>query len=609
MSHPIEDYGLIGNTISAALVSRDGSIDWLCVPRFDSAACFAALLGDRDAGFWQIAPEERYTTRRQYRVDTAILETVFETASGQVTLLDFMPFTACPGKVDVVRVVRGDAGAVRMRSTLALRFNYGQAVPWVRRRDYGLSAVAGPDAVELHTRIPMHGENMTSVGSFEVCAGEWVPSTLSYHTSHEAPQFVGDSAEALEHTCGVWRRWMQRCRFESNNAAWSDAVRRSLITLKLLSYAPTGGIIAAPTSSLPEAIGGHRNWDYRYCWIRDSALTLYALLNAGFREEASAWRAWLLRTVAGHPRQLQIVYGIAGERWLPEVEIPWLAGYEGSKPVRIGNGAVHQIQFDIYGELMDLLHAAREADLAGEDDDAWNMQKVLLDHLAQTWRGSDHGIWEMRGPAKRFTHSRLMSWVAFDRAIDSAKRFGLEGPIGAWTAVRDEIRDDILENGFDHTRNTFVQHYGGTALDAALLLIPQVDFLPIDDPRVQGTIAAIERELLRDGLVMRYSTERSDDGVGGPEGAFLACSFWLVDAYVMGGRLSEAKALFDQVLSYANDLGLLAEEYEPRLGRLVGNFPQGFSHIGLVNSAFNLMRPDLGPTQQRAEHAKKVPKV
>lgn len=609
MSRPLEDYGLIGNTISAALVSRDGSIDWLCVPRFDSAACFAALLGDRDAGYWQIAPEEPFTSHRRYRRDTAVLETVFETASGQVTLLDFMPFTPAPSKVDVVRVVRGDAGRVKMRSSLALRFNYGQAVPWVRRRDYGLSAVAGPDAVELHTRIPMRGENMTSVGHFEVRAGDWVPSTLSYHPSHEAPQFVGDSGEALEHTCSVWRRWMQRCRFSSANAHWEEAVRRSLITLKLLSFAPTGGIIAAPTSSLPEVIGGHRNWDYRYCWIRDSALTLYALLNAGFREEASAWRAWLLRTAAGHPRQLQIVYGISGERWLPEVEIPWLAGYEGSKPVRIGNGAVHQIQFDIYGELMDLLHAAREADLAGEDQDAWNMQKVMLDHLEQTWRGSDHGIWEMRGPARRFTHSRLMSWVAFDRAIDSARRFGLEGPVERWCAVRDEIRTDILENGFDPARGAFVQHYGGKALDAALLLIPQVDFLPVHDARVQGTIAAIERELLRDGVVMRYSTQHSDDGVGGPEGAFLACSFWLVDAYVMCGRLAEAEALFDRLLSYRNDLGLLAEEYEPSLGRLVGNFPQGFSHIGLVNSAFNLMRPSLGPTQQRAEHAKQVPKA
>jgi len=609
MSRPIEDYGLIGNAISAALVSRGGSIDWLCVPRFDSAPCFAALVGDRDNGFWQIAPEEPFETHRRYCPDTAILETMFQTASGSVTLIDFMPFTTDETKVDVVRVVRGDTGSVKMRSTLAIRFNYGQAVPWVRRRDYGLSAIAGPDAIELHTRVPMRGEAMTSVGTFEVRTGDWVPFTLSYHPSHETPQFVGDSAEALDHTCAVWRRWMQRCRFQSDNPGWSDAVRRSLITLKLLSYSPTGGIIAAPTSSLPEVIGGHRNWDYRYCWIRDSALTLYALLNAGFREEASAWRAWLLRTAAGHPRQLQIVYGIAGERWLPEVEVPWLSGYEGSKPVRIGNGAVNQVQFDIYGELMDLLHAAREADLAGEDDDAWAMQKVMLEHLAQTWHGLDHGIWEMRGPPKRFTHSRLMSWVAFDRAIDSTERFALPGPIDTWRAVREEIRRDILENGFDHHRNTFVQHYDGSELDAALLLIPQVDFLPIGDPRVQGTIAAIESELIRDGVVQRYATEHSDDGVGGTEGAFLACSFWLADAYVMSGRLEEARAIFDQLLSYSNDLGLLAEEYEPRLGRLVGNFPQGFSHIALVNTAFNLVRPGLGPTQQRAEHAAQVPRT
>lgn len=604
----IEDYGLIGNAISAAHVSRGGSIDWLCVPRFDSPACFAALVGGPDNGFWRIAPNEPFETRRRYCPDTAILETTFQTDTGCVTMIDFMPFTTDERKVDIVRIVRGDAGRVAMRSALAIRFNYGQAVPWVRRRDYGLSAIAGPDAMELHCRVAMRGENMTSVGTFEVRTGDWVPFTLSYHPSHTPPQFVGDSAEALDHTCGVWRSWMKRCRFRSDNAEWSEAVRRSLITLKLLSYSPTGGIIAAPTSSLPEVIGGRRNWDYRYCWIRDSALTLYALINAGFREEASAWRTWLLRTAAGHPRQLQIVYGIAGERWLPEMEVPWLSGYEGSKPVRIGNGAVKQVQFDIYGELMDLFHAAREADLAG-DDDAWSMQKVMLEHLGQTWRGLDHGIWEMRGPPKRFTHSRLMSWVAFDRAIDSAERFGLDGPIDTWRAVREDIRHDILRNGFDRRRNTFVQHYEGAELDASLLLIPQVDFLPIDDSRVRGTIDAVERELVRDGLVRRYSTERSDDGVGGSEGAFLACSFWLADAYIMSGRLDEARTIFNRLLSYSNDLGLLAEEYEPSLGRLVGNFPQAFSHIALVNTAFNLMRPGLGPTHQRAEHAAKVPRT
>ena len=599
-SRPLEDYGLIGNMISAALVGRDGSIDWLCLPRFDSAACFAALLGTPEQGRWKIAPADpEFRASRRYVPGTAVLETKFETSTGAVLLIDFMPPTDDEEKVDVVRIVRGLSGEVTMAMELILRFNYGQAVPWVRRRDYGLSAIAGPDAVELHTDIPLQGRDMKTIAEFTVRKGESVPFTLSYHRSHKMPHFVPDRAESLNRAVSWWKEWSKRCRFKNGNEAWDEAVQRSLITLKLLTYKPTGGIVAAPTTSLPEAIGGQRNWDYRYCWIRDSTLTLYALLNAGYREEAEAWRQWLLRAAAGHPHQLHIMYGISGERWLPESEIPWLSGYEDSKPVRIGNAASAQSQLDVYGELIDALHAARHAELIPSED-AWRFQKVLLQHVERIWREPDHGIWEVRGPPRIFTHSRLMCWVAFDRAVKSCEDFGLEGPVDRWRAIRDEIHRDICDNGFDTRRNAFVQHYGGDALDAALLLIPQVGFLPADDPRVAGTVKAIEGELVQDGFVLRYSTEKVDDGVGGREGAFLACSFWLVDAYVMQGRLDRAEELFERLLGLRNDLGLLAEEYDPILKRQVGNFPQGFSHIGLVNSAFNLTRAD-GPAQQRAE--------
>jgi len=600
MSRPIEDYALIGNMISAALVSRTGSIDWLCLPRFDSAAAFAALLGTRDNGQWSLEPIAEFRTSRAYVRDSAVLETRFETEEGIVSVTDFMPFTNDEEKVDLVRIVRGIAGSVRMRTELILRFNYGQAVPWVRRRDYGLSAVAGPDAVELHTPVRFRGHAMTSVAEFEVREGEAVPFTLSYHPSHKVPHFIRDSSETLDQTVSWWQEWMKHCRFKSDNADWCDAVKRSLITLKLLVYRPTGGIIAAPTTSLPETIGGTRNWDYRFCWLRDSALTFYALINAGYREEAVAWRTWLLRTVAGHPQQLQIMYGMAGERWMPEFEVPWLAGYENSRPVRVGNAAIEQVQHDVYGELMETLHAAREAEL-GRSDDAWKVQRVMLQHLQETWRNPDQGIWEVRGPPQHFTHSRVMSWVAFDRAIKSVEHFGLEGDVENWQATRDAIQKDILANGYDAHRNTFVQHYGGKAVDASLLLMPQVGFLPAHDSRIVGTIAQIERELMHDGLVQRYATDLVDDGVGGREGAFLACSFWLADAYVMVGREAEARDLFDRLLSYRNDVGLLAEEYDTIRKRLVGNFPQAFSHIGLVNTAFNLARPSVGPARQRSE--------
>ena len=599
MSKPIEDYGLIGNMLSAALVARDGSIDWLCLPHFDSPACFAALLGDESHGRWLLAPgQPDAPATRRYLPDTAVLETRHTTATGAVRVYDFMPLSDSDERADVVRIVRGESGSVEMQMELTLRFNYGQAVPWVRRRDYGLSAIAGPDAVELHTAVPLEGRDMKSVASFTVQEGQTVPFTLSYHRSHRTPHFVPDRMESMDRTIAWWQEWAKRCRWENGSAMRRDAVVRSLITLKLLTFQPTGGIVAAPTTSLPEQLGGSRNWDYRHCWLRDSALTLYALLNAGYREEAEAWRQWLLRAAAGHPSQIQIMYGIAGERWLPEHEIGWLPGYEGSAPVRIGNGAAGQMQLDVYGELVETLHAGRMADLAPLAE-AWRMQKVLLKPLEQLWNQPDHGIWEMRGARRAFTHSRLMCWVALDRTIKSCERFGLEGPVECWRKLSETIRRDICTHGYDARRNTFVQYYGGTALDASLLLIPQVGFLPPGDARVAGTIAAIEQDLLREGLLLRYSTEHSDDGLPGDEGVFLACSFWLADAYIMQGRIDDAERLFEHLLALRNDLGLLAEEYDVVRKRLVGNFPQGFSHIGLVNTAYNLSAAG-GPANQRS---------
>jgi len=595
-SKPLEDYGLIGNMMSAALVGRDGSIDWLCLPRFDSAACFAALLGRRENGRWLIAPSCECRTSRRYYDDTAVLETRFANEGGEVALIDFMPLTDDEEKVDVVRIVRGIRGEMPIRMELILRFGYGHVVPWVRRRDYGLSAVAGPDAVELHTNAPLEGRDMTTCSEFKVREGESVPFTLSYHVSHRTPHFVPDRQESLDRTVSAWREWTKRGVFEFDKPEWRDAVVRSLITLKLLTFAPTGGIVAAPTTSLPEQLGGSRNWDYRYCWIRDSTLTLYALLNAGYRDEAEDWRLWLLRAAAGHPAQLRIMYGIAGGRWLPEHELYWLDGYERSRPVRVGNLAAKQIQLDVYGELMDVLHAGREAQLSPLDE-AWRLQKTLLAHLEGVWAKSDHGIWETRGPVRDFTHSRLMSWVAFDRAVKSCERFELDGPLDHWRKIREEIREDILAHGFDERRGTFVQYYGGHELDAALLLIPQVGFLPPHDEHVTGTVAAIEQELMHDGLVMRYSKESAEHE---PEGAFIACTYWLADVYAMLGRLDDAGALFERLLTLRNDLGLLSEEYDVDARRLVGNFPQGFSHIGLVNTAFNLAKAH-GPARQRAQ--------
>ena len=601
MNKPIEDYGFIGNMMSGALVARDGSIDWLCLPRFDSDALFAAMLGNQDHGHWQIAPvgEIKRVTRR-YQPGTAVLETTFETAEGQVTLIDFMPFTDDEHYVDLVRLVRGDRGRVRLHMKLVLRFGYGRVVPWVRRQDYGLSAVAGPDSVQLHTSVDMHGENFATVADFTVGAGSSVPFTLAYHPSHWPARHPEACDTRLEHTLEHWRQWSGHCRFDcKGHDHWRDAVTRSLITLKTLTFHPTGGIVAAPTTSLPEHLGGCRNWDYRFCWIRDATLVLYALLNSGYREEAHAWREWLLRAVAGDPRQVQIMYGLSGERRLTEFELPWLPGYENSSPVRVGNAAFDQIQLDVPGELMDTLHVGRKFQLE-PNKHAWRLQRTILRQLEDDWNKPDEGIWEVRGGRRHFTHSRLMCWVAFDRGIKAVEEFGVEGPVERWREIRETIRQDIWENGWNEEKQTFVQYYGGTALDASLLLMAEVGFLPASDPRFVSTVAAIEQELVVDGLVLRYRAEDTPDGLPGDEGVFLACSFWLADAYIMLGRQQDAEALFERLLSLRNDLGLLAEEYDPRLQRQVGNFPQAFSHIALVNTANNLVSSK-GPSLQRAE--------
>jgi GH15 family glucan-1,4-alpha-glucosidase len=608
MSKPIEDYGLIGNMLSCALVARDASIDWLCLPRFDSDACFAALLGAPENGRWRIAPiDERATVTRRYRPGTMILETTFETEEGAVTVIDFMPLASDEEHVDVVRLVRGDRGRVRMGCEFVLRFGYGSTVPWVQSADFGLRAVAGPDAVELHTPVSLTGEDLRTTAEFTVGAGATVPFTLAWHPSHRREERGIDPQQRLNKTEAWWRDWSDRCRFgEDEPHPWREAVTRSLITLKALTFAPTGGIVAAATTSLPEQIGGERNWDYRFCWIRDATLTLYALLTSGYRDEAKAWREWMLRAAAGHPAQLQIMYGLAGERRLTEIELPWLAGYEASKPVRIGNGAYGQLQIDVYGELLDALHVGRKFQLQPSHE-AWSFQKVLLEDLKTKWRLTDQGIWEIRGSPRHFTHSKLMAWVAFDRGVRAVEDFGLAGPSESWKAEREEIRTEILSKGWSEEKNSFVQHYGGTALDASLLLVPLTGFLPPDDPRVTGTVEAIRRELVEDGLVLRYRPEHAPDGLAGAEGTFLVCSFWLADALAMMGRWKEASELFERLLSLRNDLGLLAEQFDPSLGRQLGNFPQAFSHVGIVNTAHNL-RSAQGPAEQRADRAKPTEK-
>jgi GH15 family glucan-1,4-alpha-glucosidase len=590
----LEDYGLIGDTHTAALVGRDGSIDWLCLPRFDSGACFAALLGDERHGRWRLAPAaEVRRTRRRYRDATLVLETDFETDDGAVRVVDCMPHRHV--SADVVRVVHGLRGRVRMRMDLVMRLDYGRVVPWVRRVDGALWAVAGPDALCLRTPVETKGQDRTTVAEFTVAAGQRVPFVLSWHSSFAPAPAPLDAERAVQATEAWWREWAGRCRFQG---PWRDAVLRSLITLKALTYEPTGGIVAAATTSLPEALGGVRNWDYRYCWLRDATFALYALALGGYAQEARAWRDWLLVAVAGDPAQLQVMYGPAGERRLSELEIGWLPGYEGSAPVRVGNAAAAQFQLDVYGEVMDALHQAR---LAGIEPDpwAWALQRALVDFVEQHWTEPDEGIWEVRGPRRHFTHSKVMAWVAVDRAVKAVERFGLEGPVGRWRKLRAQIHQQVCRRGYDPERKTFTQSYGSTQLDAGLLMISLVGFLPPSDQRVAGTVAAIQRELCQDGFVRRYPTQAGEaiDGLPSGEGTFLACSFWLVDNLALLGRDREARHLFERLLGLCNDLGLLAEEFDPATGRLLGNFPQAFSHVGLVNAAYNLSRP-AGPASE-----------
>jgi GH15 family glucan-1,4-alpha-glucosidase len=597
----IEDYGLIGDCETAALVGRNGSIDWLCWPRFDSSACFAALLGEDEHGHWQIAPMHEATRiTRRYRDDTLILETRFENPQGAVTLIDFMPLRGTNS--DIVRLVNGESGCIEMRMELVLRFEYGAIVPWVSRiEDGALRAVAGPDMTVLRTPVAMRGEDLKTVAHFRVGKGETVPFVLSYGPSHLEPPSALNPRQALADTEKFWRDWSAQC---SVSGPWCDAVKRSLMTLKALTYRPTGGMVAAATTSLPEQLGGSRNWDYRYCWVRDATLTLLALMNGGYFEEAQAWRDWLMRAVAGSAKQMQIMYGIGGERRLDEWEVPWLPGYGGATPVRIGNAAHDQLQLDVYGELMDALHHARRGGLSGSES-AWALQRSLVAHLETIWSEPDEGIWEVRGPRQHFTYSKVMAWVAFDRAVKAVELFGLQGPIDRWREVRDRIHAEICERAVDPKRGCFVQAYGGTSLDASLLLIPQLGFLSCHDPRFKATVAAIEQQLVRNGFVLRYDTGASDDGLPPGEGAFLACSFWLADAYVMLGRRADAEKLFKRLLAIRNDLGLLAEEYDPRAHRLTGNFPQAFSHIALTNTALNLSRASK-PAEQRAEQGEPV---
>ena len=582
----IEDYGLIGDLQTAALVSRHGCIDWLCLPRFDSGACFAALLGSEENGRWSLRPEAEITSaRRRYRDDTLILETELACEDGRVRLIDFMPPRG--EAPDVVRIVEGVEGTVAMQMSLSIRFDYGSIVPWVRRRDEGLLAVAGPDALFLATPVELVGRNFHTVAEFEVGPGDRVPFVLTWYPSNRPPPDRVDAEQALTDTEGFWREWVTDC---AHTGRFREPLVRSLVTLKALTYAPTGGIVAAPTTSLPESLGGVRNWDYRYCWLRDATLTLLALVRAGYDDEARAWRDWLLRAIAGLPAEIQIMYGIAGERRLTELQVDWLGGYEGSSPVRIGNAASDQRQLDVYGEVLDALYHARLAGLESSQE-AWALTRKLLEWLEDGWREPDEGIWEVRGPRRHFTHSKVMAWVAFDRAVRSVDDDGLDGPVGRWRELRDEIHDEVCRKGFDEEVGAFMQSFGSARLDASLLLMPIVGFLPADDPRVASTVAAIERHLVRDGLVDRYRADEENTGVDGlppGEGTFLPCSFWLVQVMVLQGRLAEAEALFERLLGFRNDLGLLSEEYDVDAGRLVGNFPQAFTHLTLVDAALTL---------------------
>ena len=590
----IEDYALIGDCRSAALVGIDGSIDWLCLPRFDSEAFFASLVGTHDNGFWSIRPRSKVTrARRRYHEGTLTLETELTCDEGTITVTDFMPVGSDgPG---VVRIVSGKSGEVNVHSEVAFRFNYGRTVPWVQRYDGCVHAVSGPDLLRLWTPTALHGEGLRTVSDFVVRPGDRVPFVMRWGLSYatDFPPEI-DAEEALERCDAQWSQWGSRCKVEG---PYGEVIKRSLLTLKALTFAPTGGIAAAPTTSLPEHIGGVRNWDYRYCWVRDATFTLYSLISAGYVEEARAFRDWLLRAAAGAPAQLQILYGIAGERRLTEVELPWLSGYEGSAPVRIGNAASDQLQLDVFGELADTLFLSHTSGL-NHTDEGWGLQRALLRHLEEAWREPDHGIWEVRGPRRHFVHSKVMCWVAFDRGIKSIERWGLDGPVDRWRAIRSEIHAEVCERGIDRAHGGFAQYYGSTEPDASLLLLPIVGFLPPEDPRIVRTVMNIESRLLVDRFVHRYITHPGIDGLPEGEGAFLACSFWYVDALVLLGRHEEARAHFERLLSLANDVGLLAEEFDPKERRMVGNFPQALSHVALVNSALNLSRVE-GPARLR----------
>jgi GH15 family glucan-1,4-alpha-glucosidase len=595
----IEDYGLIGDLHTGALVGRDGSIDWLCLPNFDSPACFAALLDSSDAGRWLLAPTSSLAagfgvaperpaisvdncTRRQYRQNTLVLETEWQTPTGRVKVTDFMPPRTAA--VDIVRIVEGMSGSVEMHSELVLRFDYGRIVPWVRKRQGGIEAIAGPDAVWLRTPVELRGAEQRSLATFTVHAGERVPFVLTWAPSHRGAPGRVDAEELLLHTSELWQAWSARGRVKG---PWSKAIKRSLLTLKALTFQPTGGIVAALTTSLPEQIGGPRNWDYRYCWLRDATYTLQALLAAEYVDEAKAWRDWLLRAVAGDPSQLQIMYGLDGTRRLTEYEVPWLSGYEGSSPVRIGNAAADQLQLDVWGEVLDGLSLARGAGISHRDD-AWDLQVALLDHLEGAWHEPDNGLWEMRGARRHFVHSKVMAWVAFDRMVRGVRDFGMHGDVDRWEATRDQIYAEVLEKGFNEDKNSFVQSYDTDQLDASLLILPRVGFVSGDDPRMLGTIDAIQREITQDGFVMRYRPTTSDDGLPGGEGVFVACSFWLVDALHAAGREQEAVELYERLLDLRNDLGLLSEEWDPVAKRQLGNTPQAFSHFPLVVSGLQL---------------------
>ncbi|MFT4276894.1 MAG: glycoside hydrolase family 15 protein [Rhodopseudomonas sp.] len=602
MAGKIEDYALIGDCETAALVGRDGSIEWLCWPSFDSEACFAALIGTEDNGRWKVAPAETVIRcSRRYRGDSLILETTFETDSGTVTLIDFMPPRGSAS--DVVRLVRGDSGVVKVAMQLVIRFGFGAAIPWVKRGDDGaLLAIGGPDMVVLHTPVEVRGKDLTTVAEFEVAEGDVVPLVLTYGASHLPVPNEIDPLQALKDTEEFWAEWSGRCTYQGE---YRELVMRSLITLKALTFAPSGGIVAAPTTSLPEKLGGARNWDYRFCWLRDATFTLFALMNNGYTEEAAAWHDWLLRAVAGNPANMQIMYGIYGERRLLEWEADWLSGYQGAQPVRIGNAAHGQLQLDVYGELIDAFHQWRNADIA-LDGESWALECVVLKHLTEIWDQPDSGIWELRGPRQHYVFSKVMTWVAFDRGIKSAEKFGLQAPLAEWRVVRERIHADVCANGFDPEQNAFVEHYGAKVLDASVLLIPAVGFLPPRDPRVLGTLEAVERHLMVDGFVMRHDPRGQPDTSEQLEGAFLACSLWLADAYVLAGEIERAKELLERIAGIANDLGLLAEEYDTTERRQAGNFPQALTHIALINTANNLTAAKAStekPAMQRSKQS------